>query len=127
MHNLLKPIIYGVIATYSAIIALWLTIPFLLSSFVETSVTLFPFLIIVPSLILGGFIAANKMHSKHISRYLIIGGIVGIVVMLIAITVIKTKGEIWFISVVVLSGVALSIFGAFIGAKKELSNEQQNP
>ncbi len=127
MHNLLKPIIYGVIATYIAVFILWLTIPILLSSFVEISLSLFPFLISVPSLILGGFIAANKMHSKYISRYLIIGGIVGIIVMLIAITIIKSKGEIWFISIVVLSGVALSAFGSFIGAKKELNSEQQNP
>lgn len=124
MHTLLKPIIYGVIAAYTSIIILWLIIPLLLSSFVETNLILLPFLIIVPSLVIGGFIAANKMHSKHISRYLIIGGIVGIIVILITITVIKLKGEIWVAFIFILSGVALSTFGAFIGAKKALNNEQ---
>jgi hypothetical protein len=81
MDAFIKPLVYGITTACIAIMGLWLAIPLFLSALSENWVAWYPFLIVVPPLVLGGYVSARKMRSKYVHRYLVMGGAVGIVVL----------------------------------------------
>ena len=118
MDAFLKPFAFGVLSALMAVMGLWLAAPLLLSSFTENWVSFYPFIIVVPPLMLGGYVSAQIMKSNFLSRYLIMGAFVGAVVMLIAMLLTTTQGQIDFLILIVIAGSSISVFGAYLGSRK---------
>jgi hypothetical protein len=127
MGAILKPFVFGVIAACITVMGLWLSIPLLFSAFTDSWVAWYPFLIIVPPLLIGGFVAASKMQSKYLSRYLLMGGAVGLVVMVLAIALTTRIGAFGFTAALAVGGSSISVFGAYLVALRRRSNVQTNP
>jgi hypothetical protein len=96
MEAFLKPFAFGVLSALMAIIGLWFAISLLLSSFFENWVTFYLFIVVVPPLMLGGYVSAQLMKSKFLSRYLIMGALVGAVAMLFAMLFTKPRVRLVF-------------------------------
>lgn len=120
MKAFLKPFAFGVLSALMAIIGLWLAISLLLSSFIESWFAFYMFIIVVPPLMLGGYVSAQIMKSKFLSRYLIMGALVGAVVILFAMLFTKTQGQIGLLILLVIAGSSISVFGAYLGSRKML-------
>lgn len=120
MEAFLKPFAFGVLSALMAIIGLWLSSSLLLSSFIESWVAFYLFIIVVPPLMLGGYVSAQIMKSKFLSRYLVMGALVGAVVMLFAMLFTKTQGQIGFLILLVIAGSSISVFGSYLGSWKVL-------
>ncbi len=118
MDGFLKPFAFGVLSALMAVMGLWLAVPLLLSSFTENWVSFYSFIIVVPPLMIGGYVSAQTMKSKFLSRYLIMGALVGAVVMLIAMLLTTTQGQIDFLILIVIAGSSISVFGAYLGSRK---------
>jgi hypothetical protein len=123
MGALIKPFAYGVTIAVISVIGLWHAIPLLLVLFIDKVGLWYPALIVILPLVIGGFVSARHMRSRYISRYLIMGGLVGITVMLFIFFVSKVSGEMWLSVFIIISGGAISMFGSYLGVLGMPKNE----
>lgn len=72
-------VLFGIVISIFCAAGLWLSVPLLLSPFTDRWLSIFPFLVVVPTLIVGGY-AAKWHYGEEISvaKTLILGGTVGI-------------------------------------------------
>lgn len=96
MGVFIKPFAMGVLMAVIVLLGLWLAIPIMGPIFGEAWVSWYPFLMLIPTLIIGGYTSARYMRSKYLSRYFIMGGAVGITVMIIIEILTRAEGKGWF-------------------------------
>jgi len=120
MGALLKPFVYGLIIAILAVLGLWLAVPLVVAIFDDKPGLWFPALIIIPPLVLGGFVTARQMRSRYLTRYLFMGWLVGISVMSFVFLVGKVSGDIWFFIFIIIAGGAISMLGSYLGARSSM-------
>jgi len=118
MEAITKPLFAGIFASIILLMALWITIPFLLSIFGKHWLVLLPFITYVPPFVIGGYFAAKYTKSNYLSRYLIIGGVVGLVDSLIIFSIAKMEGDLSITVMIFISLISLSVIGSFFGYSK---------
>ena len=117
MGALFKPFAYGLIIAVLSALGLWLVVPLVVAIFVDKPGLWFPALIIIPPLLLGGFVSARQMRTRYLTRYLFMGWLVGIAVMLFVFLVGTISGDIWLFIFIIIAGGAVSMFGSYLGAR----------
>jgi hypothetical protein len=117
MEAFLKPFYMGVIMAVIVLLGLWLAIPVMGPVFGDVLISWYPFLMIIPTLIIGGYTSARYMRSKYLSRYFIMGGAVGVTVMIIIELLTHGEGKGWFTALLIIAGGSISIFGSYIGSR----------
>ena len=127
MKSLLQPYVFGVLVALIIALGLWLAVPLLLVSVTNNPGLWFPVWLVLPPLLVGGYVSATQMRSRYTSRYLLMGGIVGVTVMLFVFFVSVTSGEIWFSIFIILAGGAVSMFGAYVGKYTILKKRERTP
>lgn len=118
MEVFLKPFVMGLLIAGTALLGLWLAIPILGSLFGDSWFSWYPVLVLLPSLVLGGYTSACYMRTKYLSRYLIMGGVVGVVAMAIIHFLTHVEGKGWFSALLIAAGGSISVFGAYLGARR---------
>lgn len=117
MFALLKPVLYGVSSACISGVVLWQVATFLVF-LLGISWSALPFLIFVPALAIGGYVTSISIRSKDVKRHLIEGGIVGSILMLLVIPIAGLAGGIVNNMETFIGGIALSVAGAWFGARK---------
>ena len=110
MGALFKPFAYGLIIAVLSALGLWLVVPLVVAIFVDKPGLWFPALIIIPPLLLGGFVSARQMRTRYLTRYLFMGW-------LFVFLVGTISGDIWLFIFIIIAGGAVSMFGSYLGAR----------
>ena len=118
MEAITKPILAGIFASLILMMALWVTIPLLISTIGKDWLLLLPFLTYVPPFVIGGYFAAKHTKSNYLSRYLIIGGVVGVIDSGIMFSISNMDGDLSMATMIFISLTSLSVIGSFIGYSK---------
>jgi hypothetical protein len=118
----LKPILHGVLASFLSGILLWQVMTFLVF-LLGINWNALPFLIFVPALIIGGYVAVRNIEPRFLVRHLAMGGAVGLIVMLLAAPLFEKEGGILFIIGIIFAGSAISVFGSYLGTRKYFINK----
>ena len=122
MLTIVRPFLYGVIASLICTLALWYAIPMLLSSFMESIGLLYIGIFTIIPLLIGGFISARQMRSRYLLLYLFIGALVGVTAMSLYMLVTQTTGKSMFTALLVASGGAISVSGSFMGSRRTIKS-----
>jgi len=118
----IKPILFGVLASFLSGILLWQAMTFLVF-LLGINWNALPYLIFVPALIIGGYVSARNIEPRFLLRHLAMGGAVGFIVMLLAASMFEKDGGVWFVIQIILAGSAISVFGSYLGTRKYLINK----
>ena len=118
MAAILIPLALGLVAALASAVGLWLALSLLLMPWFEDSFALLPALIVIPSLMLGGFVAGRKTRTAKRALKLTMGGIVGILVVACLSLITSASGFPWFFMLLALGAAAISTFGAFLSTRR---------
>ncbi len=120
MQQIIRPYVFGVVAGLGAAWLLWLVVLYFLFDFVG-SLGFWPFgILTAASLAIGGYVSARQVRSARLSRYLIMGGAVGLTITLLIVIFTMRIDELAILLAFMLSGVAAAVIGALLGARRRL-------
>lgn len=109
-------VLVGLAASFFIGIGLWFSVPMFLSPLFATEkwVLWFPVLTVLPSLIVGGYIAAKRSPFMRP----VAGALVGLFAMALYLAFGKATGPLWFSVALAVGGAAVASFGALFGGKR---------
>ena len=109
-------VLVGLITSFFVAIGLWFIVPMLLSPLFapEKWVLLFPALTVLPSLIVGGYIAAKRSPFMRPAA----GALVGLFAMAFYLALGKVTGPLWFSIALAAGGSTVASFGSLFGGKR---------
>ncbi|MFO7552705.1 MAG: hypothetical protein R6W80_14965 [Haliea sp.] len=119
MAAILIPLALGLLAALASAVGLWLALSLLLMPWLEVSFALLPALIVIPSLMLGGFVAGRKTRMGNLALKLSMGAIVGILAMVCLALITSASGVLWFFVLLALGAAAIGSFGAFLSTRSQ--------
>lgn len=117
MAAILVPIGLGLLAFVGSGIGLWFAVSLLLMPWREASFALLPALVLLPSLVLGGFVAGRTTRTASLVWKLVMGAVVGILSMAIFFFATNSSGLAWFFLLLLLAGGSVASLGAFVSAR----------
>lgn len=118
MAALLIPLALGLLATLASGVGLWLALSLLLMPWLKVSFALLPALVVIPSIMLGGFVAGRKTKTARLGLKLSMGAIVGILAMACFSVITSASGIAWFFVLLALGAAAISASGAFLSTRR---------
>lgn len=110
----------GNVTCFALTALLWVVVPRLLTPIIGTNwIGLYPALVILPPLVVGGYVAARLTKSRFRSRYVVLGAAVGLTASatMLAILTVSMKGNPVWLLVPIFAGAALSGLGALLGGR----------
>ena len=114
MSAILVPIALGILTFLASVAALWFVATFVLLPLSAAVVLWLPALLLIPSLVLAGFVAGLKSNTAYPSRKLVMGAIVGFLSVLAASLGARSSGAAWFAVLLALGGASVAAVGAYL-------------
>jgi hypothetical protein len=115
MMAILSPILFGLLAFVGAGIVLWF--PGSLLFVPLFGVALLPAVVLIPSFLIGGFVAGKKAKTERWGLKVGMGATVGASAILIFLLISHSSVVVWLIPLMLLGGAILGGLGAFMSAK----------
>lgn len=118
MRVFVFPVVYGLASFTLSAVAFGVVFAFLTSFLSEVARPYIPLFVVVPALLIAGYVGARCSRTKYLRRRLVMAAVTGAISVQIASLAISLGGLWWLHIVFSLAGAAFSVLGGLSASLK---------